>query len=155
MTLLLTHGPPIPVRIFRIFNSLIFIGSFKKSLFGASVVVKESDQDNILIVGGSTSQDIVGSSSSSILSMPAGNPDQVNEIKQMRTGRTFPFPILTNNQKNLFIIGGTQDQKIDVYDLEKDMSEMNLKEVQELEQYIFFELSNYTTDVSFSSCSFA
>jgi hypothetical protein len=44
----------------------------------------------------------------------------------------------------LFIIGGCTAPEIDVYDMENDMKEFDLKQVKELEKYIFFELGNYT-----------
>lgn len=47
------------------------------------------------------------------------------------------------------------EPQIDVYDLENNMKEYDLKGVKELEEYLFTQLGNYTSDFSLSSCSFA
>lgn len=73
----------------------------------------------------------------------------------MRNGRVFCFPIQVNHGKHLVIIGGCKDQELEIYDLHNGMKEHNPSEVDELEKYLFFQLTNYTKDLTLSTCSFA
>lgn len=151
---------PTPIDTIEVFDTASgswskHSSNFSTPLFGASPVVNPKDQNNVLIVGGSTGSDLSSTSSSSILKISCSDPSKVETVKTMRTGRTFAFPILTNFGKNLFIIGGCSQPQIDVYDLENEMKENDLKEIMELEEYLFDQLGNYTKDFSFSSCSYA
>lgn len=105
-------------------------------------------------MGGSQTSAVGQSATNSISQISRENFNGLSQIFEMKVKRTFSMPILTNGGGSLFVIGGTAEPKIDLYDLEKKTPH-SAKVVQQLEEYLFFELGNYSTDFTLSSCAFA
>jgi hypothetical protein len=67
------------------------------------------------------------SKSKKILKLECSDPDSSVEIKTMKHGRAFSFPVLTNQGKNFFIIGGCKEQKVEIYDCSNGLKELDQK----------------------------
>lgn len=124
-----------------------------KGIFGAATC-DTMDGKLTLVVGGSTSRDVGNSATDKIMQVSRENFNGFSDVFTMKTKRTFSMPILTNSGRNLFIIGGTTEPIIDMYDME-NRGICDRKIVKQLEDYLFFELGNYSTDFTLSACAFA
>lgn len=116
-------------------------------------MIRTKDKKSWLVVGGSTGSDFDGSATKDIREISSeGWSGNWNVKLTMKVPRTECFAILTGDDDKICIIGGTESPAIDIYAYE-DFKPFDAKALRRIENNVFTQLCNVTTDINMKPCA--
>lgn len=128
------------------------IAPLPQGLFGAAVI-RTKDKQSWLVVGGSTGSNFDATATREIREIPSsGWSGNWNVKLTMKVPRTECFAILTGDDDKICVVGGTESPAIDIYSFE-DYKPFDAKALHRIENNVFTQLCNVTTDINMKPCA--
>ena len=132
-----------------------FEHSLDTPLYGATCTNALNGKDCYLI-GGSTGANFNATATKDVRIMSRAQPGPSKVYEHMKVARYNAFAIITGMKNDqLFVVGGTEEPSIDIYDLKDTITTWKPAATKAIESDLFVQLVSFTNDIRLSTCSYA